>query len=54
LDDSKERDGARRIQVELKEHGHKHDIASSVERQGLLPKQDVSLKLRQTANIRYL
>ena len=36
---SKERDGARRIQAELEEQGYKHDIktiANSMERQGLV------------------
>ena len=38
---SKERDGARRIQAELEEQGYKHDIktiANSMERQGLVAK----------------
>ena len=48
FDDSKERDGARRIQAELKEQGHRHDvktIASSMERQGLVAKAGRKFKV---------
>ena len=48
FDDSKERDGARRIQAELEEQGHKHDIktiASSMERQGLVAKAGRKFKV---------
>ena len=48
FDESKERDGARRIQAELEEQGHRHDIktiASSMERQGLVAKAGRKFKV---------
>ena len=48
FDDSKERDGARRIQAELEEQGHRHDIktiANSMERQRLVAKAGHKFKV---------